>query len=150
MPFSAYVSIHGFLIPSWLHLCFYILFIMHLTCFTFLIYIFFFKVGLGAGTNNFAELCALKLLLTLARKNYIAKIQIYGDSQLVINWANGKFRMHNIELSQVLQEVQRLSDSFELMELKHIHCERNSLSKGWSDGPGRILAYQRVLRGCQL
>ena len=29
--FSAHVSIHGFLIPSWLHLCFYILFIMHLT-----------------------------------------------------------------------------------------------------------------------
>ena len=54
------------------------------------------KVGLGIGTNNFAKLCALKLLFTLARENHISKIQIFGDSQLVINWANGKFRCLNI------------------------------------------------------
>ena len=44
-----------------------------------------FKAGLGLGTNNYAELCALKLLLFLARRNSLAKIQIFGDSQLVIN-----------------------------------------------------------------
>ena len=41
---------------------------------------FSFKAGLGAGTNNTAELCALKLLLTLAREKDIAKNHIYGDS----------------------------------------------------------------------
>ena len=30
------------------------------------VHYFSFKAGLGLGTNNFAELCALKLLLTLA------------------------------------------------------------------------------------
>ena len=30
------------------------------------VHFFSFKAGLGLGTNNFAELCALKLLLTLA------------------------------------------------------------------------------------
>ena len=55
---------------------------------------FSFKAGLGAGTNNTAKLCALKLLLTLARMKDYAKIQIFGDSQLVINWAKGKYRMH--------------------------------------------------------
>ena len=35
---------------------------------------FSFKAGLGAGTNNIAELCALKLLLTLARMKDYAKI----------------------------------------------------------------------------
>ena len=35
---------------------------------------FSFKAGLGAGTNNTAELCALKLLLTLARMKDYAKI----------------------------------------------------------------------------
>ena len=53
---------------------------------------FSFKAELGVGTNNTAELCALKLLLTLARMKDYAKIQIYGDSQLIINWANGKFK----------------------------------------------------------
>ena len=46
---------------------------------------FSFKAELGMGTNNFAELCALKLLLLLARRNYVDKIQIFGDSELVIN-----------------------------------------------------------------
>ena len=52
---------------------------------------FSFKASLGIGTNNYAELCALKLLFTLARENHISKIQIFGDSRLVINWDNGKF-----------------------------------------------------------
>ena len=33
-----------------------------------------FKESLGLGTNNFAELCALKLLLYLARRNSMDKI----------------------------------------------------------------------------
>ena len=41
---------------------------------------FSFKAGLGAGTNNTAELCALKLLLTLARMKDYARIQIFGES----------------------------------------------------------------------
>ena len=52
---------------------------------------FSFRAGLGIGTSNYATLCALKLLFTLARENHISKIQIFGDSQLVINWPNGKF-----------------------------------------------------------
>ena len=87
---------------------------------------FSFKSGLGIGTNNFAELCALKLLFTLARENHISKIQIFYDSQLVINWANGKFRCLNLELSQVLNEVNRLLDFFEHLDLKRIYRERNS------------------------
>ena len=87
---------------------------------------FSFKVGLWVGTNKSIELCALKLLLTLARKNNIAKIQIFGHSQLVINWASGKYRLLNLELSQVLHEVNRLTNMFEHVDLKHIYRERNS------------------------
>ena len=38
------------------------------------VHFFSFKAGLGLGTNNFAELCALKLLLYLARRNSLDKI----------------------------------------------------------------------------
>ena len=41
---------------------------------------FSFKASLGLGTNNYAELCALKLLLILARRNSLEKIQVFGDS----------------------------------------------------------------------
>ena len=46
---------------------------------------FSFKAVLGTGTNNFAEISALKLLLTLAREKHIVKFQLFSDSQLVIN-----------------------------------------------------------------
>ena len=36
--------------------------------------------------------------------------------------------MHNLELSQILQEVHRISDSFGLVQLQHIYRERNSLA----------------------
>ena len=62
----------------------------------------------------------------MALDNHIKKLHIYGDSQLVINWVNGKFRIQNLKLSQVLMEVNRLLDLFELVDLKHINCERNS------------------------
>ena len=87
---------------------------------------FSFNAGLGTRTNNFAELCALKLLLTLARRNQLAKIQIFGDSQLVINWANGKFRLMNLELSMILHEINRLTYIFQQVDLKHIYRERNT------------------------
>ena len=45
---------------------------------------FSYKAGLGLGTNDYVELCALKLLLFLARRNSLAKINIFGDSRLVI------------------------------------------------------------------
>ena len=60
---------------------------------------FTFKASLGIGTNNLAELCALKLLLSLDLGNQISKIQVFGDSLLVINWVTGKFRIHNLQLS---------------------------------------------------
>ena len=62
----------------------------------------------------------------MARVNHINKIQIFGDSQLVINWTKGKYIIQNLMLSQVLLEVNRLSDMFELVELKHIFHERNT------------------------
>ena len=87
--------------------------------------IFSFKASLGLGTNNFAELCALKLLLTLARRKYLDKIQIFVDSRLVINWASGKYRILNLELAMILQNVNNLINSFESVSYRHIYRERN-------------------------
>ena len=79
-----------------------------------------FKASLGVGTNNFAELYSLKLLIRLALKKQIKHIQIFGDSMLVINWISGKFRVHNVQLAQFLQEVIRLVDFFDQAVFKHV------------------------------
>ena len=91
------------------------------------------------GTTNFVELCALKLLLLVARRNYVDKIQIFGDSQLIINWASGKYRLLNIELAMFLQDVNRFTDCFDYVSFKHIYRERNSATYAMAKAGGRIM-----------
>ena len=93
---------------------------------------------MGIGTNNLAELYALKLLLILALDKHISKIQVFGDSLLVINWVIGKFRIHNLQLSQILQEVIRLINSFEHAEFKHIYREINVIADELANAGGKV------------
>ena len=98
-----------------------------------------FKAGLGLGTNNYAELCALKLLVRLTLKNNLDKIQDFGDSQLVINWAFGKYRLLNTELATILQDVHCLADSLDYVSFKHIYRERNYKADTLAKAGGNIL-----------
>ena len=100
---------------------------------------FTFKAGWGVGTNNLAELYAMKLLLILALDKQITKIQVFGDSLLVINWITGKFRMHNLQLALILQEVNRFFDFFEQEDFKHIYRERNALADKLANDGGKVL-----------
>jgi hypothetical protein len=52
-----------------------------------------FKAALGEGSNNWTELNALWLLLRTATEYEADKIQIMGDSKVVIDWINSK---HNL------------------------------------------------------
>ena len=45
-----------------------------------------FILGLGQGTNNYAELSSLRILLFLTKERDIKKLQIFGDSQVIIYW----------------------------------------------------------------
>ena len=98
---------------------------------------FMFKAGLGEGTNNFTELYALKLLLTLALDKQVSSIQVFGDSLLVINWIRGKYKSHNLNLAQLLCEVIRLNDFFEQAVYQHIYKERNTLSDKLANDGGK-------------
>ena len=53
-------------------------------------------------------------------------MQIFGDSQLVINWATGKYRIQNIQLAHIFLKVHRLADLFETVHFMHIYRERNT------------------------
>jgi ribonuclease HI len=48
--------------------------------------------GLGDGTNNYSELMALKLLLLFSLEKGCRSLQVFGDSLVIINWANGIHR----------------------------------------------------------
>lgn len=82
-------------------------------------------VGLGPGTNNFAELSALKLLLCWLINRNIFTVQIFGDSLNVINWVNGKYRCQNYMLRPLLEEIQNLKFHFNVFSIDHIYRDRN-------------------------
>ena len=67
------------------------------------------KWGLGTRTNNKLELLALYMLLIFAHEKGLRRLQIFGDSMIVINWINNAQRCHNIQLTPILEEVTQLN-----------------------------------------
>lgn len=63
------------------------------------------KAGLGGGSHNYAELLALKLLMKLAAKKGVTRSHVFGDSLVVLNWMNGKFKMGNLVLSPIFEQM---------------------------------------------
>ena len=97
------------------------------------------KYAMGQATNNKAELSALWATLKVARSTQIQDIQIFGDSIVVVDWANGKNIIRAPHLQHLLAEIQTLKSMFKRISFAHIYRELNaevySLSK-------QALAYQ--------
>jgi len=84
-----------------------------------------FKAGLGGGSNNFAEILALKLLLLLVYEKGIRSIQVFGDSLLIINWLRGSCKMEKYLLRPIFDAVQSIKSSFNIISFQHVFRERN-------------------------
>jgi ribonuclease HI len=70
-------------------------------------------MGLGPGSNNYAEFLTLKLLLLFAKEKQVSSLQIFGDSMLVISWIRKTQRCHNLLLSPLLDEIFRILATFD-------------------------------------
>jgi ribonuclease HI len=86
------------------------------------------KVGLGAGTNNYSELMALKLLLLFVVEQGCQTLQVFGDSLIIINWENGVHRCHISRLVPILEDVMHIKSFFDSISFTHIYRERNQLA----------------------
>ena len=83
------------------------------------------SMRLGSGTNNYVELMTLKLLLCFAIERNCKKVQVFGDSMVVINWINKTQRCKNYSLDTLYEEVNRNLSNFESISFKHVYWERN-------------------------
>jgi ribonuclease HI len=81
--------------------------------------------GLGNGTNNYAELMSLKLLLAFAIEKECKKITVFGDSKNAINWINGTQRCNNIRLANIVEDIKTLQRVFDSFSCQHVYRERN-------------------------
>jgi len=84
------------------------------------------RAGLGAGSNNYAELMALKLILLLAVEKNIKRINIMGDSRIIINWANKSSECHTVRLRPILEEILLLVTRFDHISFSHVFREHNT------------------------
>lgn len=91
-----------------------------------------FKEGLSKGTNNFAELGTLKLLLLRAIEYGCKSLQVFGDSMVIINWENGIQCCHNLILLPIFEDIVFIKQHFDSLSITHVDREQNALTNSLS------------------
>jgi ribonuclease HI len=86
--------------------------------------------GFGTGTNNFAELMSLKLLIAFAIEKGCHSLNVFGDSLNVINWIRGTQRCSNTRLATLVEDITRLQTSFDSLICQHVYRENNKEATG--------------------
>ena len=71
-------------------------------------------------TNNTAEYTGLIFGLEEAVSRHITKLLVYGDSNLVINQVNGKYKVRSVHLMPLYNKVMTLVGFFDTIILSHI------------------------------
>jgi len=91
-------------------------------------HLFKIQMGLGNGTNNFAELITLRHLLQFSLVKQCRHLQIYGDSKIIINWFNNISIYHAFSLRHILDDALCLRAHFDTIVCHHIYRDRNQVS----------------------
>lgn len=89
-----------------------------------------FKRGqyIGITTNNQAEYKAVLFGLEEAKKQGAKKVEVYLDSQLVVNQMNGSYKVRNQDLLPIYNSIKSLLTNFESISFTHVPRELNKLA----------------------
>ena len=87
-----------------------------------------FALGIGYGTNTKAELLSLWDLLLSSQMMGIPLSHVYGDSQVIINWAKVLTALSPPDLFQWCRETKKLILSFQDLSFTHIYQEHNPIA----------------------
>lgn len=80
---------------------------------------------LGRGTNNEAEYQGLILGLRFAKAQGAGRVQVFGDSQLIVRQLDGRYRVKAGNLKGLHREAKALLDGFEAAEVTWLAREGN-------------------------
>jgi hypothetical protein len=83
-----------------------------------LYYIFFYVAF--PSLYNLDQIFALKMVITLSTEKGAQKIQIFGDSHVVVNWVNVIDNLENFTLSLIFEEVQLARTTFNNILIHHV------------------------------
>eukprot|EP00253_Pinus_taeda_P006725 PITA_06725 len=82
--------------------------------------------GLGHKSNNQAELLGLLKVCQIARDKGVKKLQVFGDSELIIKNLNTGDRFNNPSLNKILGRLKRVLQFFDSCKFYHILRNLNS------------------------
>ena len=81
-------------------------------------------MNLGHGTNNIAEWAGLLWAVMWAKDKGINEITVFGDSQLIINQASGKWKAKDTMMSDLRREYHRIVSDM-IVHLRHVPRNQN-------------------------
>ncbi len=80
---------------------------------------------IGTATNNKAEYLALIEGLTAVREWGPDRLEVFLDSQLVVEQVNGNWKIKHAELQPLARHVQGLLREFPSVTVTHVRREKN-------------------------
>ncbi len=83
---------------------------------------------IGRATNNVAEYTALITAMTEAKKLGARKIDIRGDSELVIKQMRGEYKVKNPDMRRMYDQAIELFESFDSASISHNLRHHNELA----------------------
>jgi ribonuclease HI len=86
------------------------------------------KTNLGVCTNNYAEYKGLQYGISLAIEKNIKRLEVFGDSLLIINQLNRKWACRHKGLRLIFDEVNVMLKSFDYITFSHVPRAMNKLA----------------------
>ncbi len=80
---------------------------------------------IGKATNNQAEYQALVAGLKRARREKVAELKVFMDSELIVKQIKGEYRVKDVKLKPLFTEVEEVLAGFEQVSFKHVKRGKN-------------------------
>ena len=80
---------------------------------------------IGNTTNNQAEYRAVIAALEYALRSGVSQVDMYSDSELIVNQLNGQYRVKEATLKPLYQRVKQLQIQLESFKITHVPREQN-------------------------
>ncbi len=82
--------------------------------------------AIGHATNNVAEYKALLLGIDRAKAFGAARVELVGDSELVVRQVEGRYKVKDATLRGLHAEVRKALTEFESWSIRHVRREQNA------------------------
>lgn len=80
---------------------------------------------IGRCTNNEAEYLAVFYGLKAALDKNINELEVFVDSELVVKQLSGEYKVKNLRLKKIFDEVKKLQSSFTKLSFTHVKRNKN-------------------------